>query len=76
MTLDWYQPTREKLWRDNQDGSFTAHIYTGDGLVEVFTYIGDERTRERRSPLAEPIPYRGAQGLFEVPTSFVDEVQA
>lgn len=38
-----YYPHREKGWKDNGDGSFTTHVYTDHGVVEVFTYVGDVR---------------------------------
>lgn len=45
MQIRCYCPRREKLWKDNGDGSFSAHVNTDHGLVEVFTYVGDERHR-------------------------------
>lgn len=45
LEIRCYHPRHEKLWTDNGDGSFSAHVYTDHGVVEVFTFIGDARHR-------------------------------
>lgn len=45
LQISCYYPRREKRWKDNGDGSFSADVYTDHGVVEVFTYVGGERHR-------------------------------
>lgn len=40
-----YLPRLKKEWKRNSDGSISAQIYTSDGIVELFTFPGDERCR-------------------------------
>lgn len=44
MQIRSWVPRYEKKWQDNGDGSFSAEIYQWCGVVEVFTYRGDDRT--------------------------------
>jgi hypothetical protein len=45
MKIKRYEPELERLWEHRTDGSFRAWIYTSLGLVEFFTFPGDERYR-------------------------------
>jgi hypothetical protein len=40
--IDRWQPRREKRWERDHHGSRIAHLFTQQGIVEVYSFPGDQ----------------------------------